>query len=137
VAVVLIGELREDNKQVHRRQQDNLLAHVKVDAYFENHRHRNSETGYYINFRKNHIPIKFVQVDDTYLWVQIHWHNNSWITNQGAVIRNNSHLGWWNESDPQHPDHVSAEHFIPTLHTAVEQPEEEILAGGVVLPQLG
>ena len=130
-AVVLISKLRDKNKQVHRRQQDNLSAHVKVNAYFEDHRQGNSETGYYIDFRKNHIPIKFVQVNDTYLWVQICWHNNTWITNQGAIIRNNYNLGWWNESDPQHPDQVSAEHFSPTLHTAIEQQQEEILVEGV------
>jgi len=32
---------------------------------------------------------------------------------------------------PSTPDHVSQEHFSPTLHTAIKQPEEEILAGGV------
>ena len=42
-----------------------------------------------------------------------------------------SRLGSWKETDPQYPHHISAEHFSPTLYTALEQPEEEILLGGV------
>jgi len=42
-----------------------------------------------------------------------------------------SKLGNWRETDPQHPHYIDPEHYSPTLHTAIEQPEEEILAGGV------
>jgi len=94
-AVVLIRELRNQDKQVDRRQQDDLPAHVKVNAYFESQGHGNPNTGYYVNtLSKEHIPIKFVQANDTYFWVQLHWKNNSWTTNQGGIIQTSSHLSW-------------------------------------------
>jgi len=132
VAVVLIGELRDENKQVHRRQQDNLPAHVKREAYFKNQGLGSSDNGYYVNLpNKSHAPVEFVQVNDTYHWVGLIWRTNGWFTNQRGILHKEQ-LSWWNETDPQHPDHVSTEHFSPTLHTAIKQsPDEEVLAGGI------
>jgi len=44
-AVVLIGTL-EQNKRVHRRQQDDLPAHVKGEAYFKYYGAGHKDTGY-------------------------------------------------------------------------------------------
>ena len=129
-AVVLIGTLNQ-NKRVHRRQQDDLPEYVKGEAYFENHRSGHKDTGYYIDLpKKTHRAVEFIRVEDDNFWVKILLKDNQWIMNQGGVLHT-SKLGTWRETDPQHPHHVNSEHFSPTLHTAIEQPEEEILAGGV------
>ena len=99
--------------------------------YFENQGQGNPNTRYYVNSKKkDYIPIKFVHTNNTDLWVEIIYRENSWFTNQQGIINAPSILGWWIESDPQHPDHVNPEHFSLTLHTAIKQ-QEEILAGGV------
>ena len=132
MAVILIRELRDEYKRVHRRQQNDLPAHVTKNTYFENQGHGNPDTGYYINSKKkNHIPIEFVHTNKTDLWVEITYRENGWYTNQQGIINAPLLLGWWIESDPQHPDHINLEHFSPTLHTTVKQQQEEILAGGV------
>ena len=130
MAVVLIGSL-DQNKRVHRRQQVDLPEHVKGEAYFENHGSGHRDTRYYLDLpKKSHGAVEFVKVEDDNFWVKILWKDNQWITNQGGVLHTQK-LGAWRETDPQHPYHVSPEHFSPTLHTAIEQPGEEILAGGV------
>jgi len=130
-AVVLIGTL-EQNKRVHRRQQDDLPAHVKGEAYFEYHGTGHKDTGYYINLpKKSCRAIEFVKVEDEDYWVKLLWKDNQWYTNQGGVLHT-SKLGAWKETDPQHPHYVNPEHYSPTLHTAIEQsPHEEVLAGGI------
>jgi len=131
VAVVLIGTL-EQNKRVHRRQQDDLPAHVKGEAYFENHGPRHKDTRYYVDLpKKTHGAVEFVKAEDDDCWVKILWKDNQWYTNQGGILHT-SKLGNWRETDPQHPYYVNPDHYSPMLHTAVEQsPEEEILAGGI------
>jgi len=130
VAVVLIGTLDQD-KRVHRRQQDNLPEHVKGEAYFEYYGAGHRDTGYYINLpKKTHGAVEFVKVEDEDYWVKLLWKYDQWITNQGGILHT-SKLGNWRTTDHQHPHYVSPEHFSPTLYTATEQPEEEILAGGV------
>ena len=132
-AVVLIGELGNENKQVHRRQQDNLPAHVKGNAYYEYRGLGDPNNGYYVDLAtKSHAPVEFVQANDSYFWVGLRWTTEGWYTSIKAKLRHNKNLGWWKETDPAHPDYVSPEHFSPTLHTTVEEsPHEEILAGGI------
>jgi len=130
VAVVLIGTL-DQNKRVHRRQQNDLPEHVKGRAYFEYHRARYKDTGYYVDLpKKTYGAIEFIKVEDNDFWVKVLWKDNQWYMNQGEVLHTQK-LGTWKETDPQHPHYVNPEHYSPTLHTAIEQPEEEILAGGV------
>ena len=133
MAIVLIGELGDENKQVHRRQQDNLPAHVKGNAYYEYHRPGNVDNRYYIDLAtKTHTPIEFVQVNNSYHWVGLIWKTDGWYTSIRAKLQRSQNLGWWIETDPQHPDYVNPEHFSPTLHTAIKQsPHKEILAGGI------
>jgi len=129
-AVVLIRTL-DQNKRVHRRQQDDLPEHVKGEAYFENHGFRHKDTGYYVDLpKKTHRVVEFIKVEDDDFWVKLLWKDNQWYTNQGGVLHT-SKLGTWKETDPQHPHYIDPEHYSPTLHTAIEQPEEEILAGGI------
>jgi len=130
-AVVLIGTL-EQNKRVHRRQQDNLPAHIKGESYFEYYRPGHKDTGYYVDLpKKAHGVVEFIKVEDEDYWVKLLWKDNQWYTNQGGVLHT-SKLGTWKETDPQHPHYVDPEHYSPTLHTAIEQsPHEEILAGGI------
>ena len=130
MAVALIGELNQD-RRVHRRQQDDLPKHIKVQVYFENHRPRHKDTRYYIDLpKRNHAAVEFIKVSNEDFWVGLLWKNNQWITNQGGILHTPT-TRYWKETDPQHPHHVNPEHFSPTLHTAIKQPEEEILAGGV------
>jgi len=131
VAVILIRTL-EQNKRVHRRQQDDLPAHIKGKAYFEYHGAGHKDTGYYINLpKKLHGAVEFVKVEDDDYWVKLLWKDNQWYTNQEGVLHT-SQLGNWKETDPQHPHYVNPDHYSPTLHTAIEQsPHEEVLAGGI------
>jgi len=131
VAVVLIRTL-EQNKRVHRRQQDDLPAHVKGEAYFEYYGAGHKDTGYYIDLpKKTHRVVEFVKVEDEDYWVKLLWKDNQWYTNQGGVLHT-SKLSHWRETDPQHPHYVNLEHYSPTLHTAIKQPpHEEVLAGGI------
>jgi len=131
-AVALIGELEDEYKRVHRRQQDDLPAHIKGNAYYEYQGPGNTDNRYYVDLpNKSHAAVEFVQVNDTYHWVGLLWKSDSWVTTKRGILKR-PQLGWWQETDPQHPDYVSPEHFSPTLHTAIEQsPHEEILAGGI------
>jgi len=130
-AVVLIRTL-EQNKRVHRRQQDDLPAHIKGKAYFEYHGAGHKDTGYYIDLpKKSHGVVEFVKVEDDDLWVKLLWKDNQWYTNQGGVLHT-SKLGTWKETDPQHLHYINPDHYSPMLHTTIEQsPDKEILAGGV------
>jgi len=80
--------ISDEHIQIFRRQQDDLLAHVKGNAYFENHGHQHKDTGYYVNLpKKTHAPIKFIQANDTYFWVRLLFRDNAWITNQGGILK--------------------------------------------------
>jgi len=131
VAVVLIGTL-EQNKRVYRRQQDDLPAHVKGEAYFEYHRTGHKDTGYYIDLPKKTCGVvESVKVEDNNFWVKLLWKDNQWYMNEGGVLHT-SKLSTWKETDPQHPHYIDPEHYSPTLHTTVERsPDEQILAGGI------
>jgi len=119
VATIQYGTLNDEFTRIVRRQQDDLPAHVTKDAYFEDHGVNNPNTGYHLNTPSGRtIPIEFIQANDTYLWVQLHRHNDTWITNQGGIIRNNPDLGWWLIIDPQHPDYTQ-EASIPLTLAAV------------------
>ena len=129
-AVVLIRTLDQD-KRVHRRQQDDLPEHVKGEAYFEYYGAGHKDTRYYINLpKKTHGAVEFIKVEDKDYWVKLLWKNDQWITNQGGILHT-SKLGNWRITDHQHLHYVHPEHFSPTLYTTTEEPEEEILAGGV------
>jgi len=118
VATIQYGTLDNNYTQIFRRQQDDLPAHVTRDAYFENQGVEHPNTGYYLDTpRRQHVPVEFIQADNTYLWVQLHQDNDTWITNQGGIIRNNPDLGWWLVIDPQHPDHASVATALQQLLT--------------------
>ena len=107
MATIQYGVLNDEYKQIFRRQQDDLPAHITKDAYFEDQGLEHPNTRYYLDTpKRQHLPVEFIQANDTYLWVQLHQHNNTWITNQGGIIRNNPDLGWWLIIDPQHPNYV-------------------------------
>ena len=94
-AVVLIRELGDEYKRVHRRQQNDLPAHVTKQAYFENQGQGNPDTGYYVDSRKkDHIPIEFVHANDTNLWVELVYRENGWYTTQKGIIQAPLVLGW-------------------------------------------
>jgi len=119
VATIQYGTLNDEFTRIIRRQQDDLPAHVTKDAYFEDHGVNNPNTGYHLDTPSGRtIPVEFIQANDTYLWVQLHRHNDTWITNQGGIIRNNPDLGWWLIIDPQHPDYTQ-EASIPLTLAAV------------------
>ena len=114
--------------QIFRRQQDDLPEHVKVNAYFENRGLGHPDTRYYVDTpSKKHIPVEFVQANETYLWVQLRQINNNWQTKEGGIVRSSRNLGWWNISDPQHPNHpfyeqeASVPLTIAAVTTALQQ----------------
>jgi len=80
-AVVLIGELKEEYKWVHRRQQDDLPAHIKGNTYYEYQGPGSSDNRYYVDLStKTHTPVKFVQANDSYFWVGLLWKPEGWFT---------------------------------------------------------
>jgi len=92
--------------QIFRRQQDDLPGHVKVNAYFEDQGPGHPNTGYYLDTpRKQHVPIEFIKANDTYYWVKLIWRQDEWQTNQRGIY-NDSDVGWWIISDPQHPNYI-------------------------------
>jgi len=122
VATIQYGTLNDEFTRIIRRQQDDLPAHVTKDAYFEDHGVNNPNTGYHLDTPSGRtIPVEFIQANETYLWIQLHRHNDTWITNQGGIIRNNPDLGWWLIIDPQHPDYTPErqEASIPLTLAAV------------------
>jgi len=126
VATIQYGTLSNEFIQIFRRQQDDLPAHVTKDAYFEDQGPGHPNTGYYFDTSKRgHLPVEFIQANDTYLWVYLCQHNDTWITNQGGIIRNNPDLGWWLIIDPQHPEYVYQEASVPltlaSVTTALQQ----------------
>jgi len=67
-AVRLVGELLNKQRRVTRHQQDNLPAHVKGQAYFEDNSLTgifNPNTGYYIDKPNNkHVAVEFINVQE-------------------------------------------------------------------------
>jgi len=87
VAVVLIRELEEEYKRVHRRQQDDLPAHIKGNAYYKYQGPGSSDNGYYVDLStKAHAPVEFVQVNDSYFWVGLLWKLEGWVTSIKAKL---------------------------------------------------
>jgi len=128
VATTQTYTLGNKHIQIFRRQQDDLPAHVTKEAYFEYHEGNDLRNGYYVDTpSRKHIPVEFIQANDTYLWVQIRLLNNTWQTNQGGIIRTSKSLGWWIISDPQHPNHAFYEQearvplTIAAVTTALQQ----------------
>jgi len=146
VAIILLGDLTNEQKKVNRQQVDNLPSHVKGQAYFKDYSRTegssNQSTGYYINRpNKKHCAVEFVEVDGEDHWTALHWSSTEdhWYTAKPALItRNNQwNLGWWSLDNPQHPDYVDPEQFVKTSkgpHLPIEAhpgAKEEILAGGL------
>jgi len=127
VATQEYGTLDNEFTQIFRRQQDDLPAHVTRDTYFEDQGLEHPNTGYYFDtLEREHLPVKFIRANNTYLWVQLRRHNNTWITAQGGIIRNNPNLGWWLIIDHQHPNYnyqqeASVPLTIAAVTTALQQ----------------
>jgi len=125
VATQSYGTLSNEFIQIFRRQQDDLPAHVKVNAYFDDQGHGHPDTGYYLDTPAKQ-PIEFIQANDTYFWVKLIRRENSWQTNQRGIY-NGSLIGWWIISDPQHPNHILYEQeasvplTIAAVTTALQQ----------------
>jgi len=100
------GTLNNEFIQIFRRQQDDLPEHVKVNAYFNNQGPGHPNTGYYLDApTKTHAPIEFIEANNTYYWVKLIWRQDTWQTSQKGIY-NRPLVGWWIESDPQHPNHT-------------------------------
>ena len=131
MATIQYGTLNDKFTRIVRRQQDDLPAHVTKDAYFKDHGVNNPNTGYYFDTpRGRTVSIKFIQANDTYLWVQLHRHNDTWITNQEGIIRNNPDLGWWLIINPQHPDYASVATTLQQLPIRPNTPDHPTIMEG-------
>jgi len=92
--------------QIFRRQQDNLPEHIKVNAYFDDQGPGHPNTGYYLDtLKRQYTPIEFIEANGTYYWVKLLFRQDKWQTNQRGIY-NDSDIGWWIISDPQHPNHI-------------------------------
>jgi len=120
VATQSYGTLSNKFTQIFRRQQDDLPAHVKVNAYFNDQGPGHPDTGYYLDTTNGKRPLKFIEANNTYLWVKIIRRQDSWQTNQQGIY-NGPQVGWWIISDPQHPNHIfyEQEASIPLTIAAV------------------
>jgi len=116
VATQEYGQLSNEFIQIFRRQQDDLPAHIKVDAYFEDQGTGHPNTGYYLDTTRGKRPLEFIKANNTYIWVKLTFRQDKWQTNQRGIYQG-SNVGWWIISDPQHPNHIFYEQEASTSHT--------------------
>ena len=114
MAVVLPGT-PDDRTLVNRRQADDLPAHVKGTATFENYRGLGSqkryETRYYITTddgKKR--PVEFIRVNNQDAWYLLEKNNlGHYVTTTAKRLLEplqKKYLGYWNITDLQHPGYI-------------------------------
>ena len=105
----------DDRTLVNRRQADDLPAHVKGTATFENYRGLGSqkryETGYYITTADGKKrPVEFIRVNNQDAWYSLEKTDlGRYVTTTARKFPERiqeEYLGYWNITDPQHPEYV-------------------------------
>ena len=99
--------------RVPRRQEDDLPRHVKGEAYFFNAEKVNPLlTGYYVGEAPNDRSIEFYRLKGQDNWYFLDAQRGDpdsegdfWTTTSELKVTavNTIGLGWWSESNPQHP----------------------------------
>src|SRR5882672_4494936 len=141
--------LSNDNKdatKIRRRPIDNLPDHIKRNIDLEHDDERGAEwnsnkKGYFAKIRiedstrENYHthPVEFIhnketRTDNWYLLVErTNEQGTHYFTNEfGRIVQGGTGgLGWWDQFDPQHPEHLSR-----GKGKAKATPDKEIIAGG-------
>ena len=126
VAIVTNSATLESRTIVHRRQTDDLPAHVKGTAFFENHRgqggQRRYNTGYYITTSDGtKHAVEFIHTNNRDDWYSLEKNDlGRYITTTAKKIPElvaDRYLGYWDVTDPQHPDYVDQPEEAPEAST--------------------
>jgi len=133
-AIQLAQELSGERLQVTRHQQDDLLEHIKGQAYFKEASIA-VNTGYYLNTpKKKHLVVEFIHTTEGEdYWTALHWSgtSNHWYTAAEALIKRDSTLvGWWKIKNPQHPQYTAPVNS-PVKELEYTDPLEEVISGGL------
>jgi len=151
------GQLTQALTWINRRQRDNLPSHIKKLAEFQRWRTTgplpSTDTGYYIQLLPpaGDTAVEFITVEGEDVWVALCHNpedqsNPNYYTNiDGCLACNNNYTGWWNVTDPQHPEHqthnVSTSAGVEILtgalhHIATLQGTNPLSAQEPILPQI-
>ena len=135
VAIVTNSTTLETRTTVHRRQADDLPAHVKGTAFFKNYRGQGGQkrykTRYYITTSDGtKRPVEFIHANGQDSWYSLEKNDlGQYITTAAKKIPElvtDRYLRYWNVTDPQHPDYVDQPEEAPeTFEPAEEQPPIE------------
>ena len=108
-AIVTSSATLETRTTIHRRQADDLPAHVKGTAFFKNYRgqggQKRYETGYYITTSDGtKRPVEFIHANGQDNWYSLEKNNlGQYITTAAKKIPElvaDRYLGYWNITDP-------------------------------------
>ena len=129
-AIVTSSTTLDTRTTVHRRQADDLPAHVKGTAFFENHRGQGGqqryETGYYITTSdRTKRPVEFIHARGQDNWYFLEKNDlGRYFTTAVKRIPElivERYLGYWNVTDPQHPDYVDQPEEAPEAFEPAEE----------------
>ena len=108
-AIITSSATLETRTTVHRRQADNLPAHIKGTAFFENYRgqggQKQYETRYYITTSDGtKQPVEFIHANSQDSWYSLEKNDlGRYTTTAGKKIPDlvaDRYLGYWNITDP-------------------------------------
>ena len=125
-AIITNSATLESHTVIHRRQTDDLPTHVKGTAFFENHRgqegQRRYDTGYYITTSDGtKCAVEFIHANNRDDWYSLEKNNlGQYITTTAKKIPElvtDRYLGYWDVTDPQHPDYVNQTEEAPEAST--------------------
>ena len=125
-AIITNSATLESRTIVHRRQTDDLPAHIKGTAFFENHRgqggQRRYDTGYYITTsdRTKH-TVEIIHANNRDDWYSLEKNNlEQYITTAAKRIPDlvaDRYLGYWDVTNPQYPDYIDQIEEAPKAST--------------------
>ena len=142
---------------IERQQRDDLLSHIKKLAEFQHWRTTehilSKDTRYYIQLPApaGETAVEFITVEGEDVWVGLQCNpedtnDPNYYTNIHSCLNcNNNYTGWWNITDPQHPEYqthdVSTSAGVEILtralhHIATLQGANPFLTQEPILPQI-
>ena len=125
-AIITNSATLESHSIIHRRQTDDLPAHVKGTAFFENHRgqggQRRYDTGYYITTSdRTKCTVEFIHANNQDNWYSLEKNNlGQYITTIAKRILElvaERYLRYWDITDPQHLDYIDQPEEAPEAST--------------------
>jgi len=117
VGIQVEGQLTEALTLIEQCQRDDLPSHIKKLTEFQHWRTTehilSKDTRYYIQLPApaGETAVEFITVEGEDVWVGLRRNpedknNPNYYTNiHGCLNHNNNYTGWWNITDPQHPEY--------------------------------